>query len=187
MEPSTGINSWFEDELLHDYERDRSSVDPGWKSIFDHKNGNGHAAAAPVPSVQAPQAHLAEAGAGEELVVLRGAPARIAENMGASVSIPLATSQRIIPVKVIDENRRLINHHRGLIGRSKVSYTHLIGWAIVRAVKANPGLNNSFAMNAAGEPVRVVKGQINFGLAVDVAGKNGARSLVVPSIKNAGA
>jgi 2-oxoglutarate decarboxylase len=56
-----------------------------------------------------------------------------------SVTIPLATSQRIIPVKVIDENRRLINHHRGLLGKSKVSYTHLIGWAVVKSVQANPG------------------------------------------------
>jgi len=56
----------------------------------------------------------------EELVPLRGAPARIAENMALSATIPLATSQRIIPVKVIDENRRLINHHRALLGKSKV-------------------------------------------------------------------
>src|SRR5262249_31994146 len=118
----------------------------------------------------------------EELVPLRGAPARIAENMAISATIPLATSQRIIPVKVIDENRRLINHHRALLGKSKVSYTHLIGWAIVRAVKANPQLNHAFAANAAGELFRVVRKEINFGLAVDVPGKNGARSLLVPSI-----
>ena len=118
---------------------------------------------------------------------LRGAPARIAENMAISATIPLATSQRIVPVKVIDENRRLINHHRALLGKSKVSYTHLIGWAIVKSVQANPGLNNAFASNPAGELFRVVKKEINFGLAIDVAGKNGARSLLVPSIKNAGA
>ena len=118
---------------------------------------------------------------------LRGAPARIAENMAASVAIPLATSQRIIPVKVIDENRRLINHHRGLLGKSKVSYTHHHRLGDRASVQANPGLNHAFASNAAGELFRVVKKEINFGLAVDVAGKNGARSLLVPSIKNAGA
>ena len=74
--------------------------------------------------------------------------------MAASVSIPLATSQRIIPVKVIEENRRLINHHRSLVGRSKVSYTHVIGWAIVKAVAANPALNHAFAQNGAGEIFR---------------------------------
>jgi len=176
----SNINAWLEEELLQDYQRDRSSVDPLWKSVFDHNGSNG--AKSNGHAVQAPVATSAS----EEAVVLRGAPARIAENMAAGVAIPLATSQRIVPVKVVDENRRLINHHRGLIGKSKVSYTHLIGWAVVKAVQANPGLNNSFATNAAGEPLRIVKREINFGLAVDVAGKNGARSLVVPSIKNAG-
>jgi 2-oxoglutarate dehydrogenase E1 component len=198
---SQGINAWLEEELLQDYRRDRTSVDPVWKSIFEHNGSNGAAAPgatangatangasapAPVPAARPSAAPLPDLGPSEELVPLRGAPARIAENMGASVSIPLATSQRIIPVKVLDENRRLINHHRGLIGRSKVSYTHLIGWAIVRSVQANPGLNHAFAAGAAGELFRVAKKRINFGLAVDVAGKNGARSLVVPSIKDAG-
>ena len=123
----------------------------------------------------------------EELMPLRGTAARIAENMALSASIPLATSQRIVPVKVIDENRRLINHHRALLGKTKVSYTHLIGWAIVKSVQANPSLNHAFASNAAGELFRVVKKEINFGLAIDVPGKNGSRSLLVPNIKNAGA
>jgi 2-oxoglutarate dehydrogenase E1 component len=185
-----GINAWLEEELLQDYRRDRTSVDPVWKTVFEHNGSNGVTAATLSPATNGaaakPSGPPPEAGPSDELVPLRGAPARIAENMGASVSIPLATSQRIIPVKVVDENRRLINHHRGLIGRSKVSYTHLFGWAIVRSVQANPGLNNSFAASAAGEMFRVVKKEINFGLAVDVAGKNGARSLVVPNIKNAG-
>jgi 2-oxoglutarate dehydrogenase E1 component len=166
-------------------------VDPVWKSVFEHNGGSNGAATNGASTngaaVVRPPAAPYEPGKGEELVALRGAPARIAENMGASIYVPLATSQRIIPVKVIDENRRLINHHRGLIGKSKVSYTHIIGWAVVRSVQANPGLNHAYATNAAGEPFRVVKNEINFGLAVDVAGKNGARSLVVPNIRNAGA
>ncbi|HYA16027.1 MAG TPA: multifunctional oxoglutarate decarboxylase/oxoglutarate dehydrogenase thiamine pyrophosphate-binding subunit/dihydrolipoyllysine-residue succinyltransferase subunit [Bryobacteraceae bacterium] len=150
-------------------------------------NGGGSGAAwAPAAVVARPAAEPVLAPS-EELMPLRGAPARIAENMAASATIPLATSQRIIPVKVIDENRRLINHHRALLGKSKLSYTHIIGWAIVRAVQANPALNHAFASNPAGELFRVLKKEINFGLAVDVAGKNGARSLVVPNIKNAGA
>ena len=161
-----GINAWLEEELLQEYRRDRSSVDPLWKSVFEDNgtngsSGNGHslalangaAAIAPFPGVK--PVEQSDLGAAEELAPLRGAAARIAENMAASAAIPLATSQRIIPVKVIDENRRLINHHRGLIGKSKVSYTHLIGWAIVRSVQANPSLNHSFALNSAGEPFRV--------------------------------
>jgi 2-oxoglutarate dehydrogenase E1 component len=197
--PQAGINAWLEEELLQQYHHDRTSVDPEWKTVFEDNGSNGGAArpangSSPSPAALVPAAAVIlrppaapEISGSEELVPLRGAPARIAENMAASVSIPLATSQRIIPVKVVDENRRLINHHRGLLGKSKVSYTHLIGWAIVRSVQANPGLNNAFTWNAAGEPFRIVKKEINFGLAVDVAGKNGARSLVVPNIKNAGA
>ena len=87
---------------------------------------------------------------------LRGAAARIAENMNASLTIPLATSQRIIPVKVMDENRRIINQHRTLLGKSKVSYTHIIGWAIVKALRSNPSLNHAYA-ETNGQPFRVVR------------------------------
>src|SRR5438270_1130204 len=121
----SGINSWLEDELLQEFRHDRASVDPSWKSVFEHNGTSGATAlngAAPVngashgtffpPAVPPPPPS-----ATDELIPLRGAAAKIAENMAASVSIPLATSQRIIAVKVIDENRRLINHHRGLVGR----------------------------------------------------------------------
>src|SRR5207247_6829231 len=72
-----------------------------------------------------------------------------------------------------------------LVGKSKVSYTHLIGWAIVKALKAHPGLNHAFVENQ-GQPFRLVREQINLGIAVDVEGKDGSRNLVVPNIKNAG-
>ena len=190
QDPQTGINSWLEDELRQQYRFDRASVDPAWTQIFEVKPANGTNGHGP-PVIAAPAFPLkplaaSPTGAGEELLVLRGAAARIAENMGASVTVPLATSQRIIPVKVIEENRRLINHHRGLLGRGKLSYTHLIGWAVVRAARAVPRMNDAFGVNTAGEPCRIVRKSINFGLAVDVAGKNGARSLVVPNIKGAG-
>ena len=116
---------------------------------------------------------------------LRGAAARIAENMAASASIPLATSQRTVPVKVMDENRRIMNQHLTLVGRNKVSYTHLIAWAIVKALAAHPVLNSAYSGEGGGS--RVIHREINLGLAVDVAGKDGARSLLVPNIKNAGA
>ena len=188
--PPSGINAWLEEELLQQYHHDRTSVDADWKNIFDHDQPNGVTNG--TTQVTAP-AVIVHAGAApvltgsEELMPLRGTAARIAENMALSASIPLATSQRIVPVKVVDENRRLINHHRALLGKTKVSYTHLIGWAIVKSVQANPSLNHAFASNAAGELFRVVKKEINFGLAIDVPAKNGSRSLLVPNIKNAGA
>src|SRR5262249_9330629 len=176
------INSWLEDELYQEYLHDRGAVDESWKSVFEHgaPEGNG-ATASPAPAPAAP----AGPAPSENLVPLRGASARVAQNMEASLSMPLATSQRTIPVKVIDENRRIINQHRTVVGKSKVSYTHLIGWAIVKALKTYPGLNNAY-VESKGEPFRVVRERINLGIAVDVEGKDGARNLVVPNIKNAG-
>ncbi len=120
----------------------------------------------------------------DQLVPLRGAAARIAENMNLSLTVPTATSQRVIPVKVLEENRRMINDYRELAGKSKISFTHLIGWAIVQSLKTNPNINSAYAERE-GDPFRIVRHEVNFGLAVDVAGKDGARGLVVPSIKAA--
>src|SRR5882724_11028061 len=185
--PDFGINSWLEDELYQQYLHDRKTVDESWKKVFESNGSTAPVAPtngtvtrhSPAPSPQAQPA------AGEQLIPLRGAAARIAENMNASLSIPLATSQRVIPVKVIDENRRIINEHRTLVGKTKISYTHMVGWAIVKAVESNPALNHAYA-EVNGEPFRMVREQINIGIAVDVAGKDGSRSLKVPNIKNAG-
>jgi 2-oxoglutarate dehydrogenase E1 component len=186
--PDLGINSWLEDELYQQYLHDRSTVDETWKHVFE-TNGNGTNGARPAATSQAPAAIPApppvEPAAGEQLQPLRGAAGRIAENMSASVFIPLATSQRTIAVKVMEENRRVINQHRSIAGKSKVSFTHIVGWAIVKALAENPALNHAYAERD-GQPYRVLRPQINLGIAIDVAGKDGARSLMVPNIKNAG-
>ncbi len=114
--------------------------------------------------------------------------------MTASLGMPVATSQRVMPVKVMEENRRLINdhlaltgagaQHRSLTGARKVSYTHLVAWAIVRALEKVPALNQAFT-ESGGDAYRVTRGHVHLGIAVDVAGKDGARSLKVPAIKNA--
>ncbi len=186
-DPEKGINSWLEDELYQQYLHDHSAVDESWKHRFE-ENGE----APPAPRNDQPAAASAPAApAGAplpegELQPLRGAAGRIAQNMTASLAIPLATSQRTIAVKVMDENRRIINQHRTLVGKSKVSYTHLIGWAILRALEEVPVMNQSYAEKD-GQPVRVVRAQVNLGIAVDVPGKDGTRSLMVPNIKDAGA
>src|SRR5206468_2103217 len=137
-DPSFGINSWLEDELYQEYLHDRKTVDESWKEVFE-SNGHGTATqsngaqtgtTAPAVvngSAPAPAAPPHQAVSGEQLVPLRGAAARIAENMTASLTIPTATSQRVIPMKAIEENRRIINEHLGMSGRGKISYTHLIG------------------------------------------------------------
>ncbi|HXK03977.1 MAG TPA: hypothetical protein VMS37_16355, partial [Verrucomicrobiae bacterium] len=95
MSAKSGINSWLEDELYQQYLRDRSTVDESWKEQF----GNGGTAAAPA----APAAPAGQVGnLPPDWQPLRGAAGRIAENMAASVTIPLATSQRTIAVKVMD-------------------------------------------------------------------------------------
>src|ERR1035438_2207378 len=102
-EPDLGINSWLEAELYEQYLRDRSAVDESWKHLFEEADGApGAAAAATAPAATLPHSFQP----------LRGAAGRIAENMAASLSIPLATSQRTIAVKVMDENRRIINQNR---------------------------------------------------------------------------
>jgi 2-oxoglutarate dehydrogenase E1 component len=183
--PAMGINSWLEDELFQQYQHDRTAVDDTWKQLFESGAKPSPTAAAPPPArnLAAPETPSDPASI---LQPLRGVPARIAENMAASVSIPLATSQRTIAVKVMDENRRIINQHRTLIGRSKVSFTQLIGWAVVKAIEDIPVLNYAYGEKD-GQPYRIIHPQINLGIAVDVAGKDGSRSLVVPNVKNAGA
>src|SRR5271165_3020654 len=146
-DPEMGINSWLEDELYQQYLHDRSTVDESWKHVFD-TNGNGANGARPTPSTAAvpmPAAPALVPAAGEQLQPLRGAAGRIAENMGASVFIPLATSQRTIAVKVMEENRRIVNQHRSIAGKSKVSFTHIVGWAIVKALAEIPALNNAYS------------------------------------------
>ena len=123
-------------------------------------------------------------GADDEAVLLRGPALKIAENMAASLTVPTATSQRVMPVKVMEENRRAINQHRALQGQSKLSFTHLVAWAIVRAIKKDPALNEAFS-DTGNESFRIKRGHVNLGLAVDVAGKDGGRSLKVPSVKKA--
>jgi 2-oxoglutarate dehydrogenase E1 component len=115
---------------------------------------------------------------------MRGVSAKIAENMITSLTIPTATSQRVVPVRVLDENRQLINEQRALTGKSKISYTHLIGWAIIRALDKFRTLNDAFTEHN-GEPHRIIRKIINFGLAVDVKAKDGSSSLMVPNIKGA--
>jgi 2-oxoglutarate dehydrogenase E1 component len=99
--------------------------------------------------------------------------------MERSLEVPTATTQRQIPIKLLDENRRLINAERAAAELPKVSFTHLVSWAVIQALRAFPGMNDAYAA-AAGEPTRVRRPHIRFGLAVDVPSADGSRSLLVP-------
>ena len=119
-----------------------------------------------------------------EAIPIRGSALKIVENMQASLSVPTATSQRRIPVKLLDENRRIINRHLQENDRGKASYTHLIAWAILKALAEFPQLNDGFEVIDE-EPARVRRESINLGIAIDLEKKDGTRTLLVPNIKNA--
>jgi 2-oxoglutarate decarboxylase len=119
-----------------------------------------------------------------EAIPIRGAALKIVENMEASLSVPTATSQRRIPVKLLDENRRIINKHLQENDRGKASYTHLIAWALLRALEEFPQLNDGYG-EIDGAPARLRRANINLGVAIDITKKDGTRNLLVPNIKNA--
>ncbi|WDF41205.1 multifunctional oxoglutarate decarboxylase/oxoglutarate dehydrogenase thiamine pyrophosphate-binding subunit/dihydrolipoyllysine-residue succinyltransferase subunit [Streptomyces sp. T12] len=146
--------------------------------------------AAPAPAAKPAQPKKAEpaaAGApseGPELVTLRGPAAAVAKNMNASLEVPTATSVRAVPVKLLFDNRIVINNHLKRARGGKISFTHLIGYAMVQAIKAMPSMNYSFAEKD-GKPTLVKPEHINFGLAIDLVKPNGDRQLVVAGIKKA--
>ncbi len=115
--------------------------------------------------------------------VLRGPAAAIVKNMSASLTIPTATSVRAIPAKLMVDNRLVINNHLARTRGGKISFTHLLGYAIVQGVKAFPNMNRHFA-EVDGKPNSVTPAHTNLGLAIDLPGKNGSRTLVVAAIKN---
>lgn len=120
---------------------------------------------------------------GSDSQVLRGAAAAVVKNMSASLEVPTATSVRAIPAKLMIDNRIVINNHLKRTRGGKVSFTHLIGYALVQAVKKFPNMNRHFA-EIDGKPNAVTPEHVNLGLAIDLQGKDGNRQLVVAGIKN---
>ena len=137
----------------------------------------------PVPKEQAPP-EKPDAKDEPTYQVLRGAPARTVQNMDASLSVPVATSVRSVPVKLLWDNRTVINNHLARARGGKVSFTHLIGYAMVKALKATPEMNVGFDV-VDGKPNLVQPAHINLGLAIDMQKPDGTRQLLVPSIKGA--
>ena len=136
------------------------------------------------PSVsEGPSQAPGKQGAPEGAERIRFGAERIARNMEASLEIPTATSVRFVPAKLLEENRRVIN---GFLAprRGKVSFTHLIGYAILRALEAVPVMKSHY-LEVDGQPHVVRPEGVNLGLAVDVEKEGGARSLLVPNIKGA--
>src|SRR5437899_4440635 len=181
--------------MYEQYLRDPASVGEEWRQLFD----NGRLAELPV----IPTDRAEVLGRGEKGEVLPAAPprtspisplpsgltpltgpaARLAQNMTDSLSVPTATSFREIVVDTLDARRRELNARLAASGK-KISYTHLIGYAIVHAARAFPVMTHAF-QEADGKPHRLDPGGVSLGLAVDVEKKDGSRTLVVPVIKHA--
>ena len=114
--------------------------------------------------------------------MLRGAAAAVVKNMSASLDVPTATSVRAIPAKLMIDNRIVINNQLKRTRGGKISFTHLLGYALVQAIKKFPNMNRHFA-EVDGKPTAVTPAHTNLGLAIDLQGKDGKRSLVVAGIK----
>ncbi len=114
--------------------------------------------------------------------MLRGVAAAVAKNMSASLTLPTATSVRAVPAKAMIDNRIVINNHLKRTRGGKISFTHLLGYAIVQGVKKFPNMNRHYA-EVDGKPNVVTPPHTNLGLAIDLPGKDGNRQLVVAAIK----
>lgn len=183
-----GANTWFVESLFKQYQENPSSVPEQWKNFFgnvtegtkENRNKN-----------QKFNDHIAytnfempKPDPDDDTQVIAGSFARILDNMNNSLAIPVATSQRTIPVKLLEENRNLINRHLQKINQGKISFTHLISWAILKAITKIPVMNSTFSI-IDGKPTVIKRNKVNLGIAIDIEKKDGSHSLIVPNIKNA--
>ena len=190
-------NAAFVQVMYEQYLRDPASVGEEWRKLFDNGKvaelpiiptnrsevlGSGEQGAVPSapPPATAPRSGLPPS---TGLTPITGPAARLAQNMADSLSVPTATSFREIAVDVLDARRRELNAQLAAAGK-KISYTHLIGYAIVRAARELPVMTHAF-QDVDGKPHRFDPHAVNLGLAVDVEKKDGSRALVVPVIKHA--
>jgi len=204
-----GANATYVQGLLERYRNNPDLVDESWRAYFREllsdgsvspSAGNGRSGAAPAAEVPTGSVQTATAPAVQpksqptlaaspitpdvEAVPIRGGALKIVENMEQSLSVPTATSQRRIPVKLLDENRSIINKYLAENDRGKASYTHLIAWAVLCALEDFPQLNDGYA-DVDNAPTRIRRPHVNLGIAIDIAKKDGSRTLLVPNIKNA--
>ncbi len=197
-----GFNTGYVDELYRQYLENPDSVSETWRDFFaDYRPSESFMAAAEARPAPVVAPALPESGDGAlpepvvpasapevaddnvELRPLRGAAAKIVENMEASLGVPTATSSRSIPVKLMAENRKLINDYQRYVGGEKVSFTHLVAWAIIKGLKEHSNMNTTLRHDN-GSLLHVVPRTVNLGIAIDIERK-GRRSLMVPNIKSA--
>jgi multifunctional 2-oxoglutarate metabolism enzyme len=200
------VNAGYVADLYERYRQDPASVDPEWRSLFDKGgagiepgqptrpagNGDQQADSGNAPSIEAIPVETGvdepagapakpEPSVPEGATPIKGPAARLAQNMAASLTVPTATSFRELDVATLEARRKELNDQ---VAPRKVSFTHLVGWAIVKAASEQRSMSHYFT-DADGQPFRVDPGAINLGLAVDVERRDGTRFLIVPVIKGA--
>jgi 2-oxoglutarate dehydrogenase E1 component len=183
-----GANTWFVEYLYKQYQKNPAEIPEQWQKFFGNvkngEKGNGKTYKTSYTADNS-EIELPKPEVDDEVQIIAGSSARILDNMNASLSVPVATSQRTIPVKLLEENRIIINRHLQKNQLGKISFTHLISWAILKALQFYPVLNCAFTV-IDGKPRVIKRKKINLGLAIDIEKKDGSRSLIVPNIKNAG-
>jgi 2-oxoglutarate dehydrogenase E1 component len=186
-----GPNEWLVDEIYEQFLTDRSSVDPAWWEFFEGYTPAEHSplatraiATSPTAASEPTTPAAIPAPRDPHAVALKGPAARVVANMDASLTVPTATSVRAVPAKLLMDNRVVINNHLARRRGGKVSFTHLIGFAVIRALRDNAPMNYSFA-EIDGKPVVIQNPEVNLGLAIDFTKPDGTRQLLVPSIKGA--
>ncbi|MGI9039751.1 MAG: multifunctional oxoglutarate decarboxylase/oxoglutarate dehydrogenase thiamine pyrophosphate-binding subunit/dihydrolipoyllysine-residue succinyltransferase subunit [Gemmatimonadales bacterium] len=181
-------NAGFAQAMYEEFLRDPSAVGPEWRSLFESgvvgerpESGNG----AGSPPTRTGPTERSPAGLPAGASPLKGPAAKLVTNMNESLTVPTATTFRVVPVGVLEESRRRLNQGLQKAGRQdKISFTHLIAYALVQATKQHPVMGHTLVMQE-GAPYRVQPEGIALGLAVDVQRKDGSRGLVVPVIKRA--
>ena len=140
---------------------------------------------APITSPQAVVTTGEQAPEAKDIVTpLRGMGKSLAANMAMSLTVPTATSVRTIPAKLLIDNRIVINNHMKRARGGKVSFTHLIGWALIRALDMFPS-QNVYYDEVDGKPSVIAPAHVGLGIAIDLPKPDGTRSLMVPAVKRA--
>jgi len=183
VNPFETANAGFAQALYEDYLRDPALVSPEWRRLFESGFAGEVPPAAPSPNGSGTAPAASTAGPGLEV---KGPAARLVANMEESLSVPTATTFRELPVAVLESRRAQLNQTLASSGRGgKISFTHLIGFAIVQAALRHPVMGHWYKV-VDGKGYRMVPDDVSLGLAVDVERKDGSRGLVVPVIKQAG-
>lgn len=198
LEALFGPNSALVEELFEQYKSEPDSVPAHWQNYFDELTGtsttekptpkttpqpssNGSEAADPVV-MPAKGKVIQDPPKNADLQKIKGVASKIVENMDESLEVPTATSLRVLPVKMMIEDRTIINRHLVNRNEPKASFTHFICWAVIQALKEFPTINHSYYFDGK-DHFRAVPEQVNLGVAVDLPNKDGSRNLVVPNIK----